>query len=88
MKKAKPEKNDWLRSEYKREDLGPIVRGKYARRIETESNVVLIDPEVAKVFPNEAAVNAALLGLVELAKASTRAALRPARGRARVVRAG
>jgi addiction module HigA family antidote len=33
MKKAKPELNDWSRSEYKRSDLGNLVRGKYAKRI-------------------------------------------------------
>lgn len=88
MKKVKSEKHDWLRAEYKREDLGPIVRGKYARRIATESNVVVIDPAVAKAFPNEAAVNAALRGLVDLAKASTRPTGRSTRSRSRVARAG
>ena len=53
MKKAKTEPNDWLRPEYTRADLGPIVRGKYARRMATESNVVVIDPAVSKAFPNE-----------------------------------
>ncbi len=38
MKKAKSEANDWLRSEYKRSDLGTIVRGKYARRMALKSN--------------------------------------------------
>ena len=42
MKMAKAEANDWLRPEYSRADLGPIVRGKYARRIAAESNVVEI----------------------------------------------
>ena len=72
MKKPKPEANDWLRPEYKRIDLGPIVRGKYSRRMSTESNVVVIDPAVSKAFPNEASVNAALRALLDLARASTR----------------
>ncbi len=72
MKKAKTEANDWLLSEYTSADLGPIVRGKYARRIAAESNVVVIDPAVSKAFPNETSVNAALRGLLELARASTR----------------
>lgn len=72
MKKAKSEKNDLPRAEYKREDLGTIVRGKYAKRIAAGSNVVVIDPVVAKALPNEASVNAALRGLIDLAKASTR----------------
>ena len=87
MKKANSEKNDWMRAEYRREDLGPIVRGKFARRIAAESNVVVIDPAIAKVFPNEAAVNGALRGLAELAKASTRVTQRATRVRNRTVRA-
>ena len=86
MKKVKSEANDWLQREYKRSDLGPIVRGKYARRMKLESNVVVIDPAVTKAFPNEAAVNAALRGLLNLATSSARLASRPARQAARPVR--
>ncbi len=88
MKKVKSRKNDWLRSEYKREDLGPIVRGKYARRIAEESNVVVIGPSVAKAFPNEASVNAALRGLLDLAKASAGPTRRSTRTRTRTAGAG
>ena len=88
MKKVKSETNDWLRPEYKRSDLGPIVRGKYARRMATESNVVVIEPAVSKAFPNEASVNAALRGLLKLAKSSTRPTTRSTRTRAKAARAG
>ena len=88
MKKAKSEMNDWLSPEYKRSDLGPIVRGKYARRMASKSNVVVIDPAVSKAFPNEMSVNAALRGLLELAKSSTRTATRSTQLRAKAVRAG
>lgn len=88
MKKVKSEANDWLRAEYKRGDLGPIVRGKYAHRMATESNVVVLDPVVSKAFPNEASVNAALRGLLELAKSSTRPVTRSSRARAKVARVG
>ena len=88
MKKVKSESNDWLRPEYKRNDLGPIVRGKYARRMAAESNIVLIEPAVSKAFPNEASVNAALRGLLELAKSSTRPVTRPTRTRTKTARAG
>jgi hypothetical protein len=47
MKKPKSEMNDWPHAEYKHEDLGPIVRGKYAKRIAATSHVVVIDPVVA-----------------------------------------
>jgi len=88
MKKVKSEATDWLRAEYKRSDLGPIVRGKYTRRIALESNVVVLDPLVSKAFPNEASVNAALRGLLELAKASARPTKRSTRTRAKAARAG
>jgi hypothetical protein len=58
------------------------VRGKYARRIATESNVVVIDPAVSKAFPNEESVNAALRGLLELAHSTTRPTTRSKRARA------
>lgn len=87
MKKVKSEASDWLRPEYKRSVLGPIVRGKYAHRMAEESNVVVIDPAVSKAFPNEAAVNAALRALLDLAKSSTRPAARSTRPRAKGVRA-
>jgi hypothetical protein len=87
MKKVKSEASDWIRPEYKRSDLGPIVRGKYSRRMAAESNVVVIDPAVSKAFPNEAAVNAALRALLELAKSSTRTTTRSTRIRAKAARA-
>ncbi len=87
MKKAKSEANDWLRPEYKRSDLGPIVRGKYAQRIAAGSNVVVLEPDVAKAFPNEESVNSALRGLLDLAKKSTRKS-KPLSSRTKVARTG
>lgn len=72
MKKAKSEITDELRPEYKRSDFGEIVRGKYANRIKEETNVVLLEPDIAKAFPNDEAVNKALRYLLEVAEASTR----------------
>jgi hypothetical protein len=68
MKKAKTLAGDELRPEYKRSDFGALVRGKYVERLQTSSNVVVIDPEVADLFPNAAEVNAALRSLAEIAK--------------------
>jgi hypothetical protein len=62
--------NDEMRSEYKREDLGVGVRGKYYEAYQESHNLVLLKPEVAKAFPNEEAVNEALLSLFKLAQAS------------------
>ena len=73
MKKAKKTEEDDLRPEYLRSDFrGPLVRGKYAKRLQESSNIVVLRPEVAKAFPNEEAVNSALLSLMELAKKATR----------------
>jgi hypothetical protein len=68
MKKAKAHQTGELRAEYKRSDFKELVRGKYVERLQASSNVVVLDPEVAALFPNAAAVNAALLSLAEIAK--------------------
>jgi hypothetical protein len=70
MKKVKSEMTDELRPEYKRSDFGEIVRGKYANRIKEETNVVLLEPDIAEAFPNDEAVNKALRYLLEVAKTS------------------
>ena len=69
MKKAV--KEDELRPEYTKEDFPkPFVRGKYVERLKQSSNVVVIRPEISKVFPNADAVNDALASLIEVAKRS------------------
>jgi hypothetical protein len=70
MKKAKSELNDWLRPEYKRSDFDELVRGKYANRIRKSTNVIVLDPQVAKVFPNDEAVNNALRELIEATRSA------------------
>lgn len=57
---------DEMRAEYRREDLGKGVRGKYAARYAKGTNLVLLDDKVAKAFPTAAAVNSALLALLSL----------------------
>jgi hypothetical protein len=77
MKKDKTVVADELRPEYKREDFKTMVRGKYAARLKAASNVVVLTPEVAEVFPNAEAVNEALMGLIDLANTlSTRRSIR------------
>jgi hypothetical protein len=70
MKKAKQD-SDELRSEYTREDFGPMVRGKYAARMREFSNIVVLDPDIAEAFPNAEVVNQTLRRLLELARSST-----------------
>ena len=72
MKKNRTAKNDELRDEYKQSDFSTtLVRGKYAKRLHESSNVIVLKPEVAEVFPNEEAVNSALLSLIKLAQTTT-----------------
>lgn len=68
MKKAKVED---LRPVYNREDLGPGVRGKHFESYQKGTNLVLLSPDVAKVFSTEEAVNDALRSLINLAQKST-----------------
>lgn len=65
MKKAK---RGEMRSEYRREDLGKGVRGKYLKAYRAGTNLVLLQPEVAAVFPTDRAVNDALSSLIEVAE--------------------
>jgi len=74
MKKNRKRDKDELRAEYRRADFpGGLVRGKYTKRLQEASNIVVLKPKVAKAFPNEDAVNNALLSLIELAQKTTRA---------------
>ena len=68
MRKVKDE----MRAEYRREDLGKGVRGKYLGRVSRGTNLVLLENRVAKAFPTSAAVNEALLGLLSLTEQTTR----------------
>ena len=84
MRKASKKPADDLRPEYKRSDFGPLARGKYERRVAEATNVVVLDPKVAKAFPNDRAVNRALRGLIRDRKTSTRpSAVRPSPNRPR-----
>lgn len=67
--KKKTELNDELRPEYDMKSLlKGGVRGKYAARYRAGTNLVLLEPEVAKAFPNEKAVNEALKLVMKLKK--------------------
>ena len=59
-------KIDELRPEYKKSDFVKLERGKVHQAVSTGTSVALIDPALAKVFPPSEAVNAALLGLLNL----------------------
>ena len=59
--------SDDLRPEY---DFSKGVRGKHAARYATGTNVVLLDADVAEVFPTSTAVNDALRELAKIARRS------------------
>ncbi len=63
-------KNQEMRTQYSRVDLGPLTRGKYAASYAKATNVVMIDPALTKAFPNNEAVNDALRGLLAVATAA------------------
>jgi len=69
MRKVKT--SDELRPEYKREELGIGVRGKFFEEYSKGTNLVLLSPDVAEVFTTEDAVNEALRSLISLAEKST-----------------
>jgi len=57
-KNSKPRRtSDGMRTEY---DFSRGVRGKYAVRYRQGTNVILLDPDVAKQFKDSKAVNRAL----------------------------
>ena len=55
-----------MRKEY---DFSKGVRGKYAKKYMAVTNIVLMDPDVAKVFKTTRSVNQALRSLAEIIKA-------------------
>jgi len=62
--------SDGLRAEYRRDDLGHGIRGKYYDEFKTGTNLVLLTPDVAQIFADEDSVNDALRALIELAQKS------------------
>ena len=67
----KKNKEHELRSEYKRDDFTRSVRGKYYKSYNDSHNLVLLNSEVAKAFPDDEAVNNALMSLIKIARTST-----------------
>ena len=62
------EMDDELRPEYDFDKFQEGVKGKYAERYHQGTNLVLLEPDVAKAFPNAESVNEALRLLLKLAK--------------------
>jgi hypothetical protein len=85
MKKASTVKtSDELRREYDLTKLKGGVRGKYDEAATAGTNLVLIDPDLATVFPDSAAVNRALRLLADTAQSSVRPRSAPDRAQSAV----
>ena len=59
---------DELKPEY---DFSQGVRGKYVARLAKGANVVVLDSDVASMFPDSASVNEALRALAEIIQSRT-----------------
>jgi len=71
MKKARTNKRaDELRPEYDLSKLKGGVRGKYYGQARAGTNLVLIEPDLANVFPDTDSVNRALRLLADTAEAA------------------
>ena len=68
MKKA-TRKDGEMRNHY---DFTGGVRGKYARRYAEGTNVVVLDPDVARMFPNRQAVNETLRAVAQIVQIQER----------------
>ncbi len=68
MKKA-TRKDKEMRDHY---DFTGGVRGKFARRYAEGSNVVVLDPDVARLFPNREAVNDTLRAVAQIVQLQQR----------------
>jgi hypothetical protein len=79
MKKASRRRDDDLRPEYDFSSLKGGVRGKYVRRFRSGTNIVRLEPEMAKAFPTDEAVNEALRTVVRATRALRRTTRRGVR---------
>lgn len=62
---------DKLRDEYPENLIKSGTRGKYAKAYREGTNVVLIDPDLHKLFPDSEAVNRALRDYVAKKRTAT-----------------
>jgi hypothetical protein len=70
MKKNSTKKQDdyELREEYDLSKMTVLPRGRFDPKRRIGSNVVVLEPEIAKAFPNDEAVNKALRLILKASK--------------------
>jgi hypothetical protein len=61
-----------MRAKY---DFSKGIRGKYVRRYRQGTNLILLEPDVQRAFPEASSVNKALRDLIKLARKSSRVAV-------------
>jgi hypothetical protein len=92
MKKKIDKDADEMRPEYDLSKLKFVGRGIYAERYRSGTNLVLLEPDVRKAFPDDESVNEALRAIAKAAQQqASRARKAPARNRreaSRLRRAG
>ena len=66
MKKANRKSASRLRSKYGFASVEDVVRSLYLKPYRARTNLILLDPELAKAFPTEDAVNDALRALLRM----------------------
>jgi hypothetical protein len=66
---AMPVNFEWDSDKAEEYDFSKGTRGKYAQRYAKGCNVVVLDPEVTKEFPDSKSVNDALKSLAHIIKA-------------------
>ena len=67
MKKTDDKEQDDMRSSYNLEKLKGHVRGKHYESVQSGTNLVLLEPDVAEAFPDASSVNEALRMLAKVA---------------------
>ena len=68
-KRKRHQDEDTMRPEY---DFSKAVRGVTAARYAKGTNIVLLDPDVAELFPDTRAVNEALRTLAKLTRVASK----------------
>jgi hypothetical protein len=69
MSKVSRVEDDDLRPEYDFASMKGGIRSKYVARLRKGSNLVLLEPDIAAAFPSDGAVNEALRGVLNTARA-------------------
>ena len=79
MKKKLDEDADEMRPEYDFSKLKFVGRGIYAKRYRSGTNIVLLDRDVRKAFPDDRSVNEALRQVAKARQKAARAKKSPMR---------